>query len=250
MNKLTRMLSVTFAVVILCSITVFFAFSSEQSSNSLSIHGIVRWPGIQLGQISCSSDGRCLAVGSRTANGGNDTNVEAVRRSFADWSRPYQLGLRVRGSGDGQVSVACGNDDSCMVHGALGQLPYPLLEVTSRRAPDFREYHDPKLIVSGDFGRHLVSCSVDGDCWSIVQVTGNGLAYAAVGYVDGEWQAPFRLGAPLINPKSSVEATVIISDIECSSLDTCAVIGRAAQGSTDSEFIQVESNGHWKSAIE
>lgn len=247
---MTRMLTVTFAVVILCSITVFIAFSTEQSSNSLSIHGIVRWPGIQLGQISCSSAGRCLAVGSRTANGGSEANVEAVRRSSAGWSRPYQLGLRVRGSGDGQISVACGNDNSCMVYGALGQLPYPLIGVTSRRKPDFRQYHDPKLIVPTDLVKHLVSCSVYGDCWSIVQKTGSGLAYAAVGYVDGEWQTPFRLGAPLINPKSSAVANVFISDIECNSLDICAVIGRAAQGSTDSEFIQVESNGHWQSAIE
>jgi hypothetical protein len=45
-------------------------------------------------------------------------------------------------------------------------------------------------------------------------------------------------------------ANVFISDLECNSLDTCAVIGRADQGSFDSEFIQVESGGHWKSAIE
>ena len=252
MNTLKRNGLITLGSATLCAFIILVSFSSGQNNNSLAIHRILRWPGIQLSQVSCSNAGKCLAVGSRITHGNSDANVVAVRRIAAAWSRPYQLGTRVSGSGDGSVSVACVDDNSCVVYGQLGFRPYPLLGVTSRRAPIFREYHDPKIIIPNDDFHHHVACYRAGECWSIVQITGNGFGTisAAVGYVGGKWLAPYQLGVPLINPKLSTDTTVFISGLECNSSDTCAVIGSANQGSTSSVFIQIESNGHWKPAIE
>ena len=201
----------------------------------------------ELGSVSCTSNGNCIAVGTYTVDNhtGNEETMVATERSGA-WEAAVEINVPI-------VAVACTGPGHCV--GVGGD------EVAAQSKSGWGKAHKlrlPKdvLITSGRPRAHLyaVSCTSAGNCVAAGTYTDRLRRVQAIAATQskGVWGAAHGIAPPANALTAPGRQHDELSSVACTSTGNCIAVGsyRATSGSEEQAMLTTETHGAWAPASE
>jgi hypothetical protein len=213
--------------------------------STITTHGLVTWPSVELVRISCPISGPCVALGDR--QNGQISQAIFVVQQGRSWSAPVPFGPWVVGTQWTNASLSCSSRRLCIVGGVPDPLPVYAISPSQER---WIGGHSVPLSSDIPLRVSTEACSSAGSCWAILPQSANGVDGGhiwdyAVRDSGGQWSQPYRVGGAKLLV-SGRPPLILSSSISCWSSSSCSVAVFAPNAPhLPSIFTQSETNGTW-----
>jgi hypothetical protein len=225
-------------------------------------------PGVGLASISCPSAGNCGAVGSYTANSGNNTEALLLTENAGSWSAGVEAVLPADAATFNQnadlASISCASAGNC---GAVGG--YLFMSgpdswasqglMVSETGGTWATGVEPSLPANASTpnpgaGLSSISCASAGNCTTVGgYFNGSGAQGLLLTETASAWSTGVEAPLPANAPTSEPGPLTNLNSVSCASAGNCAAVGTYYDDSANrirEGVMLTQTAGNWATGVE